>query len=131
MPEQWLRAPVRRLRSWTLQEPQIERPEHQNNSDVCYQPLREVVPEEQDVHADHDGYERERVKHDGCLSSHRLSMCQAQGFREGRTSSFKRVGVVGGVGAALALGLQRVSCSSHGARATFRTMARRIGGTGV
>jgi hypothetical protein len=35
-----------------------------------YQPLPEPVPEEQDVHADHDGYQREHVKHDGCLSSH-------------------------------------------------------------
>ena len=32
--------------------------EHQNDPDVGYQPLREVVPEEQDVHADHDGYQR-------------------------------------------------------------------------
>src|SRR5262245_48226818 len=56
--------------SWTLQEPQIERREHQDNSDVHYQPLPEPVPEEQDVHADHDGYQREHVKHDGCLSSH-------------------------------------------------------------
>src|SRR6266487_3703643 len=64
------RAALRRLRSWTLQEPQIERREHQDNSDVYYQPLPELVPEEQDVHADHDGYQREHVKHDGCLSSH-------------------------------------------------------------
>jgi hypothetical protein len=28
------------------------------------------VPEEQDVHADHDGYHREHVKHDGCPASH-------------------------------------------------------------
>src|SRR5258707_11810910 len=61
---------LRRLRSWTLQEPQTERREHQDNSDVHYQPLPEPVPEEQDVHADHDGYQREHVKHDGCLSSH-------------------------------------------------------------
>src|SRR5215510_3700722 len=53
-----------------LQEPQIERREHQDNSDVYYQPLPEPVPEEQDVHADHDGYQREHVKHDRCLSSH-------------------------------------------------------------
>jgi len=56
-----------------LQEPQTERRKHQDNSDVHYQPLPEPVPEEQDVHADHadhDGYEREHVKHDGCLSSH-------------------------------------------------------------
>ena len=24
----------------------------------------------QDIHADHDGYQREHVKHDGCLSYH-------------------------------------------------------------
>src|SRR6516165_12545464 len=59
-----------RLRSWTLQKPQIERREHQDNSDVHHQPLPEPVPQEQDVHADHDGYQREHVKHDGCLSSH-------------------------------------------------------------
>src|SRR6266446_3454846 len=68
---------LRRLRSWTLQEPQIERREHEDNSDVYYQPLPEVVPEEQDVHADHDGYQREHVKHDGCLSSHRFLLLGA------------------------------------------------------
>jgi hypothetical protein len=29
------------------------------------------MPEEQDVHADHDGYQREHIKHDACLPSHR------------------------------------------------------------
>ena len=61
---------MRRPRSWTLQEPQTERREHQDNPDIYYQPLPEVVPEEQDVHADHDGYQRQHVKHDGSLSSH-------------------------------------------------------------
>jgi hypothetical protein len=28
------------------------------------------MSEEQDVHADHDGYQREHVKHDGCPFSH-------------------------------------------------------------
>jgi len=32
------------------------------------------MPEEQDVHADHDGYEREHVKHDACLPSHRSTL---------------------------------------------------------
>lgn len=63
---------LRRLRSWMLQEPQVERPKYQDNSDVCYQPRPELVPEEQDVHTDHDGYHREHVKHDDRLSSHRL-----------------------------------------------------------
>ena len=75
---------MRRLRSWTLQEPQIERREHQDNSDVYYQPLPELVPEEQDVHADHDGYQREHVKHDGCLSSHRsFLLCATEWSKSG------------------------------------------------
>jgi hypothetical protein len=51
---------------------EAERREHQNDPDVGYQPLREVVPEEQDVHADHDGYQREHVHHDAYLSCHGL-----------------------------------------------------------
>src|SRR5450759_3710138 len=62
---------MRRLHSWTLQEPEIEGREHQDNSDVYCQPLQELVPEEQDVYADHNGYQRVHVKHGGCLSSHR------------------------------------------------------------
>jgi hypothetical protein len=49
---------------------ETERREPQNYPDVGYQPLREVVPEEQDVRADHDGYEREHVQHNACLSCH-------------------------------------------------------------
>jgi hypothetical protein len=33
--------------------------------------------EEQDIHADHDGYHREHVKHDGCRSSHRFVLLRA------------------------------------------------------
>jgi hypothetical protein len=32
-----------------------------------------VVPEEKHVYTDHDGYQREHVKHDGCLCSHHFS----------------------------------------------------------
>jgi hypothetical protein len=46
-------------------------------SDVHHQPLPEPVPEEQDIHADHDGYQREHVKHDGCLSSHTSFLVRA------------------------------------------------------
>jgi|SRR6516162_3741677 hypothetical protein len=62
-----------------LQERQIERPEHENNSDVHYQPRPEPVPQGQDVHADHDDYQREHVKHDGCLSSHPSFLPRAAG----------------------------------------------------
>jgi len=48
-----------------LQEPQIERHENHDNSDVYYQPFPKTLPEEKDVHADHNGYHREDVKHDG------------------------------------------------------------------
>src|SRR5262249_54615210 len=66
-------------RSSTLQEPQIERCEHQDYSDVHHQPFPEPVPEEQDVHADNDGYQREHVKHDDCLSSHPAFLVRAGG----------------------------------------------------
>jgi hypothetical protein len=55
-----------------LQEPEVEGPEYQNYSDVGDQPGPELMPEEQDVHADHDGYQRKHVKHDSCPTSHRL-----------------------------------------------------------
>src|SRR5450631_1988408 len=53
-----------------LQEPEIERPEHQDDPDVGHQPLPELVAEEQDVQGNHDDYHREHVKHGGCLPSH-------------------------------------------------------------
>src|SRR5262245_50276524 len=67
----------------------MERREHQDNSDVYYQPLPEAVPEEQDVHADHDGYQREHVNHDGRLSSHPSFLRRAaEGSQSGsRTTS--------------------------------------------
>jgi hypothetical protein len=60
-----------RLRSWTLQEPETDRREHRDNSDVYHQPCPELVPEEQDVHANYDGDQREHVKRDGCLPAYR------------------------------------------------------------
>ena len=36
-----------------------KRREHQDDPDVYYQPLPELVSEEQDVHTDHDSYQRE------------------------------------------------------------------------
>jgi hypothetical protein len=37
-----------------MQEPEAERPEHQDDADAGRQPLPEVASEEQDVHPDHD-----------------------------------------------------------------------------
>src|SRR5271166_5639669 len=61
-------------RSCSLQEPQVERREHQDNPDVYHQALPEPMPEEQDVHADHDGYQREYVQNHACLPSHRSTL---------------------------------------------------------
>ena len=38
---------------------------HQDNANVAYEACPKVVPEEQNVNADHDSYERKHVKHDG------------------------------------------------------------------
>jgi hypothetical protein len=69
-----------RMRSWTLQEPEIERGEHQDDSDVYHQPRPESVSEKQDVHADHDDYQREHAKHDGCLFAHLSFLPRAAGI---------------------------------------------------
>ena len=68
---------------WALQKPPIKRREYQDNSDVYYQSLPEVVPEEQDVHADHDGYQPEHVKHGDCGSSHRFVLLCATEWSKG------------------------------------------------
>jgi hypothetical protein len=42
------------------------------------------VPQEQDIHADYDGYHHEHVKHDGCSSSHGLVLlCAPQWSKSG------------------------------------------------
>ena len=110
---------MRQLRLWTLQEPEIERCEYQDNSNVYYQPPPEVMLEEQDIHTDNDGYQREHVKDDGCLSAHRLVLlCAAAWGKSGAgpqinstTDASKRVGFLVftlaglGVGTLLAAGL--------------------------
>jgi hypothetical protein len=54
-------------------EPQTERRKHEDDADVCDQPLPEVVPEEQDIHAHHNGYQSKHVERDGGVPSHRSS----------------------------------------------------------
>src|SRR5207302_7548932 len=54
------------------------------NYRMTNKPLPEVVPEEQDVHADHDGYQREHVYHDGCLPSHRFVLLRATEWSKSR-----------------------------------------------
>jgi hypothetical protein len=57
-----------------VQEPEVKRPEHEDNPDVYCEPLPELVPEEQDVHGDHDGDHRQHIEHDGWRSSHGHTM---------------------------------------------------------
>lgn len=78
----------RRLRSRALQEPEVERDEHQDNPDVCYQPLPDLIPEEQDVRADHHSYHREHVKRDGCLVSHRFCLLGATEWSKSAADTF-------------------------------------------
>jgi hypothetical protein len=44
-----------------------------------------LVPEEQDVHADHEAYHHEQVKYDGCLSSHPFVLLAAAERSKGGT----------------------------------------------
>jgi len=53
-----------------MQEPEVERHEHQDDADVGRQPLPEVVSEDVDVHPDHDRCHREDVQRN-CQPSHR------------------------------------------------------------
>src|SRR5262249_16154645 len=69
------------LMAYCFQEPHIERPEHENDYAVHYQPLPEPCPEEQDVHADHDDYQREHVKHYGYQISHPSFLLRAAEYR--------------------------------------------------
>ena len=48
---EWCLAP---LRLCVMQEPEVERREHQDNANVRRQPLPEMASEEQNVHRDHD-----------------------------------------------------------------------------
>ena len=72
---------------WTPQEPQTKGREHQDDPYVYYQPFPELVLEEQDVHTDHDGHQREHVKCDGRLSSHRSCLlCATEWSKSGAGS---------------------------------------------
>jgi hypothetical protein len=58
------------LCSWTPQESQVERREHQDDSNIHYQPFPESVSEEPEIYTDYDGCHRNRVKHHSHLSAH-------------------------------------------------------------
>ena len=52
------------------QESQIESCKDQDDSHVADQPFQEPMPEEQDIHADYDGYHQRHEKPDNRLSMH-------------------------------------------------------------
>jgi hypothetical protein len=52
------------------QESQVERCEHQDDSNIHRQPFPESVSEEPEIYADYNGCHRHHVKHDSCLSAH-------------------------------------------------------------
>ena len=54
--------------------PKVERRKRKEDADICDQPLPEVVPEEQDIHAHDNGDQGKHVKRDGPMSSHRLTL---------------------------------------------------------
>jgi hypothetical protein len=56
--------------SWTSEESKVESSEHQDNSNIHYQPFPESVSEEHEIYADYDGDHRHHVKHDSYLSAH-------------------------------------------------------------
>jgi hypothetical protein len=53
-----------------LQKSQVERCEHQDDSDIHQQSFPEAVPEEQEIHTDHNDNQQHYVKHDRCMSRH-------------------------------------------------------------
>jgi hypothetical protein len=56
--------------STSLYKSQIETDEHQDNSYVYGQPSPELMPKEQEIDSDHNGYHQYYVKYDDHLSSH-------------------------------------------------------------
>jgi hypothetical protein len=56
--------------SWTPQESQVERYEHQDDPNIHRQPFPESVSEEREIYADYDGCHRYHVKRDSYLSTH-------------------------------------------------------------
>ncbi|MGA2089734.1 MAG: hypothetical protein ABSG66_12545, partial [Stellaceae bacterium] len=57
-------------RSWTPQESEVERREHQDDSNIHCQPFPESVSEEHEIYTDYDGCHRHHVKHHSYLSAH-------------------------------------------------------------
>ena|SRR5215469_676436 len=55
---------------WVLQESPIEGCKHQNDSDVHHQSFPEMVPEDQGIYGDYDGYHPDHIRHCDHQSCH-------------------------------------------------------------
>jgi hypothetical protein len=55
---------------WTIEKPQVESSEQQDNANIQHQPLPESVSEERKIQTDYDGCHRQYVKRDAYLSAH-------------------------------------------------------------
>jgi hypothetical protein len=58
------------LPSWRHEESRVETSEHQDNTNIPYQPFPEAVSEEHEIHTDYNGCHRHHVKHYSYLSAH-------------------------------------------------------------
>jgi len=68
--------------SWTPEESQTERCEHQDNANIHCQPFPESVSEEHDIYTDYDGCHHHHVKHDSYLSAHFSGNCHFEFSRD-------------------------------------------------
>jgi hypothetical protein len=56
--------------SLMLHQSQVERCKNQDDSYIRHQPFPEPIPEEQEIHTDHDGCQQHYIKYDRCISRH-------------------------------------------------------------
>lgn len=63
-----------RLYSTMPQERHIERREHQDNADIGYEPDHEMVPKEEDIHADDDRHHDKYIKYGVSRASHQSKL---------------------------------------------------------
>jgi hypothetical protein len=56
--------------SWTSQESQVDRSEHQDDSNIHHQAFPESVSEEREIYTNYEGCHRQHVKRDSYLSAH-------------------------------------------------------------
>jgi hypothetical protein len=58
---------------WVIEKSQIEGRKHQNDSDIHDQSFPEMIPEDQDIEGDDNGYHRNQVRHGNSRSCHSMA----------------------------------------------------------